>query len=401
MKSKKAYLAATAVLLGGMWMSVSTVHAKINIEPVIITSYGYDSNFWKAEDDETAVGTVQIRPGVRTKYDTGKTIINFDAFLEAYMYHDYDTPPVGVQDADDDNYLGAFVEFSGVTRLTDRIDLGLDETFSLTRDSAASDDFYDSIDREKYYINSLSPNVYYDFGNKFGIGLSYLNLWTAYIGEGEDSVQNQGMIDVDYNFTETSRVFLSYEFYSRDYADETSTYTSNRLKLNAEHQFNYFIVNAGAGYHKRSFDEAGLDDIDKFSWNVGLSGQNPPAPEADPKTYMDLTISQDINDAGSGNSYYTATKAELELGHIFIERVETSLSGYVQNSNYEFYQGASSDRDDTTYAVSGLVGYKFLRRGQVNLELGYKNRDSNEEGKSYSDTYGMISLEFGLDLGVM
>lgn len=400
MKSTSKKLAAGLVIAGCTAFSQPVV-ARLNVEPVIIVGYGYNSNFWRSEEDKVAVGTTEIKPGVKVGYETGKTIIDFDFFLEGYMYNDYDTPPEGVSDADDDNYIGLFGDFSGVHQTTDRITLGLDETISLTRDPAASDDFYDSIDREKYLINRFSPNAYYDFGNRFGLEVRYINVYTDYLDNGEDSIQNEGDFKLFYNFTDDKAVFLSYDIWTRDYENNTSKYLSNRVKLNYEQQFNYFSFNIGGGYHNRNFNDDRFDDLDLFSWNISLTGQNPPLPDENPRSYMVLAISQDMNDAGSGNSYYTATKYEAEFGHIFLERIVTSVGGYVQQSDYEIYRGSTSGRDDTTYAVKGLVGYKFFRRGKVNFEIGYKDRDSNIAGRSYSDTYGMISVEFGMDFGVL
>lgn len=401
MNKTKRYALTAVLLCSCSGAAVTSVQAKMNIEPVIVTGYRYNSNFWRSEDNEVAVGSIEIKPGVKANYETGKTQIDLDAFLEGYIYNDYDTPPEGVNDADDDNYVGAFIDLMAANQTTDRINLGVDETFSYTRDPAASDDFYNSIAREKYLINRFSPNAYYDFGNKFGVALRYINLYTDYQEGGEDSIQHQGLFDLDYYFKPTSRLFLTYDIWTRDYDRSSATYLSNRVKLNYEHQFNFFTVSAGAGYHNRNFDNDVYEDLDLFSWNISVLGQNPPAPDENPKSYMNLTISQDMNDAGAGNSYYTATKAEAEFGYIFLERIVTGLEGYIQQSDYELYLGENADRDDTTYAVSGSVGYKFWRRGEVNFELGYKDRDSNLEGRSYKDTYGLVTLEFGLDLGVL
>lgn len=295
--------------------------------------------------------------------------------------------------------LALLLSFSLLNQTTDRLSLGLDENFSLTRDPAGADAFSNSVDREKYLLNRLSPNAYYELGERFGLGANYENLLTDYADDGEDSMQNLGGLDLYYNLTRQSAVYLSYEYWMRDY-DQTSTdYTSNRVKLNYEQQINYLTLSAGAGYHNRSFDNDTTDDLDAFSWNLTVDWQNPPQPETEPKTFMNLTIAQDLNDAGDGDSYYIATRAEGEVGHIFQEKFVTSLGGYIQESDYELFLGEASDRSDTTYSVNGTVGYKFWRNGQLNFEVGYTDRDSDLAGSSYSNTYGLVSLDFGLDLG--
>lgn len=401
MKSTTSRFVTAGLIITGCMLVSEPAFSVMNIEPMITTSYRYDSNFWMSEEDEVAVGTIEITPGVQIGYESGKTTFDLDFFIESYMYEDYDTPPEGVSDADDDDYIGLYGDFTGTTQTTDRLALGLDETISYTRDPASSDDFYDSIDREKYLINRFSPNLYYDFGNRFAFEARYVNVYTDYQEDGEDSIQNEGDFKFFFNFSDNRAAFLSYEIFNRDYDQDSSEYLSNRLKMNYEQQFNFFTFLVGGGYHHRDFDKESLDDIDIFSWNISLSGQNPPAPDDNPKSYMDIGIKQDLNYAGSGDSYYTATKYNVEFGHIFLERIVTSLEGYIQQSDYEVYQGEESGRNDTTYSVKGLIGYKFLRRSKVNFELGYKDRDSNTDGNSYSDTYGIISVDFGMDFGVM
>ncbi len=390
-----ALSAASCLLVTG------SATAKMNIEPIIITGYQYNTNFWKSEVDETAVDTIFVKPGVKFGYETGKTIIDFDFLVEGYWYSDRDTPPEGVRSAGDDNYVGFFGDFSGTYQATERISLGLDDIGSYTRDAAASDDFSDSILRSKYFINRFSPNAYYDFGNRMGLELRYTNTYTDYIDEGEGSNQNAGIFNLFYNFNEQAAIYLGYDVWTRDYEESTSSYLSNRIKLNYEHQFNNLTLNGGAGYHNRNFDEEIFEDLDLFSWNISLEGQDPPAPEEDPKAHMLVKIGQEMNDAGSGNSYYTATRLDVELGYLFLERIVTGINGYIQNSDYQQYRGEETDRDDTTYELSGKIGYKFLRRAEVNFELGYRDRDSNYPGRSYTDTFGIVRLELGMDYGVL
>lgn len=401
MKVFKKAIISISVLSLGCFSFVSTSSARMNIEPIIITGYEYNSNFWRSEVAGVAVDTFYVKPGVKVGYETGKTVIDFDFLIEGYMYHDQDTPPLGVRDADEDNYVGLFGDFSWFTRVSDRVGLTLDNVISYTRDASQSDVFSDSIEREKYLINRFTPSGYYDFGKKFSLGASYQNTYTNYQDDGEDSIENMGLFNFYYNFNERISTYISYDIWSRDYDQNSTTYLSNRVKINYSHQFNNFSLEAGAGYHNRSFDDPTIENLDLFSWNVSLEGQDPPVPDEDPRAYMVLAFSQDMNDAGAGNSYFTATRVDAEVGYLFLERIITEVKGYYQKSDYEYYLSNQTDRDDQTYSISGVVGYKFLRRGKINFELGYNDRNSNLAGRSYSDSFGIISLEFGLDLGVL
>ena len=378
----------------------ATAQARVNIEPIITVGTEYHSNYWLAEEDELGVETYSIKPGVRLNYDNGKTIVDAAFILESYWYRDSDDPAAGVPSAEENDYVGYYGEFSGTTAVTDRITLGLDDTSSITRDVSLTDPLSNSTNREKYFINNFSPNAYYDFGNKFGLGARYTNLYIDYQEDGEDSVQNMGTFDLYYNLNTRSAYFLSYKVWAKDYDLDSSDYLSNQVKMNYSHQFNYFTVEAGAGYHHRSFSQD-FDSLDLFAWNITVEGQDPPAPDTEPRAHMSMILGQNMNNEGDGDTYYTATRIEAEFGYVFMQKIDTAIKGYYQNSDYDMEDGIDTGRDDDTYSISALVAYEFWKHGTVSLEVGHRERDSNMNGESYNDNFGLLALEFGLDLGFL
>lgn len=385
------YAVLAAILLPACLVFVGTAHTRTYINAVLITGWEYNSNFWLAETDEVSVDTFYIKPGVEIGYESAKSKIEADFLLEPFWYNDRDTPPPNVRDASEDDYLGFTGNFLAETQATDRLHLGVTDSLRKTRDPAQSDALSDSTARDLYLINRFIPSAYYGFGDKFGLGLKYGNTYIDYTeGTSEGSKENRGVANFFYNLNRSASFFLSYDYWNRDYEYVTSTYDSNEVKMNYVQQFHYFSIDAGAGYHHRSFENDRLDSLDLIPWHLILRGQNPPAPDEDPRSHMLLSFRHDYNDLGSGNQYYIASRVTGEVGHIFMKKIETKLEGYYQNSDY---QNNPLGRNDDTYEISGLMGYRFWEYGQVNFEVGYRTRDSNIEGMDYDDTFTLLTLE--------
>ena len=80
------------------------------------------------------------------------------------------------------------------------------------------------------------------------------------------------------------------------------------------------------------------------------------------------------------------------MGHIFLEKIETSLEGWYQNSDYKEYRGLTSSgsiqkRDDDRYYILGRIGYRFLDWMTFYVAGGYDERDSNIAGLSFDNTF--------------
>ena len=374
---------------------ITTTRAEVTIQPLIIVGWQYNSNYFRSEVDEIAVDTYFVKPGVELQYDTGRSQIVADFLLEPFWFNDRDTPPPGVRDPSDDDFVGFRGNLAAKTKLTDRVSLGLDDSIFKTRDPARSDVFSDSVERDKYIINRLSPYIYYDFGKRFDVSLKYTNTLTDFSEDlDEDSLEHKGTVNLFYNFSRRTAAFLSYDIWERDYDEESSTYLSNQVRLNIRKQFHRFKFSAGGGYHHRSFDDSTLDDLDLFSWKIKVEGQNPPAPESSPRARMMLAFGQNFNNAGTNDEYFVATRLDALVGYAFMGKINTEIQGYYQNSDYE---NDPENRDDDTYSISGLIGYNFWRKTTLAFEVGHTRRESNIAGRDYDDTFAAVTLDMRFD----
>ena len=362
------------------------------VTPKIAVGWQYDDNFWLSEDNEREVSTYLIQPGIELGYETAKSLISLNYTANAFFYDDHGSVDEDEQKASDDDFLGHTAIFQAETRPSGRWLLALDNSFWLTRNNAQTDRLGNFTDRDKYWLNRFTPRVYHDISRRFAAGLRYRNEQLEWIdGDNADSTEHRGIGDLIYKLSPTAQFDLEYQHWQRDFDGNTSDYTSNQLRLILRKQFKHISVEAGGGYQDREFDDSDQDDISTPAWMGAITGQWPPAPDRASSRFA-LKFEQNFNDNGLGSGYYVARRVTLVLGHIFLEKIETSIEGWYQNSDYEDERGLTSsgsiqNRDDDTYRILGRVGYRFLDWMTAYVAAGYQDRDSNHDGLSYDNTF--------------
>jgi hypothetical protein len=395
------------LLLAAVIVSISlpmTVLAapKLNIKPTFSASWRADSNFYYAQDTERDVYTYTLQPGVEVGLETAKSALTLGYTLDAYFYDDRDTVPPGELPSDEDDYIGHTGILQAKYQAFDRLALGLNESFYLTRDPGESDEFSNSVDREKYYINRFEPIALYEFGRKFNAGLKYRHTKIHYTsGDIENSDENRGVFDLIYNFTTKTSLDFEYQHWKKDYERFTSDYASNQAKLIFRKQFRILTISAGAGYQNRNFDDNSIEDIDVFTYHLNLGGEGT---LANRRSYIGLNIAQNANDQSPGSNYFIATRFILKGGHEFSRKLSGDVRALYQISDYERTTGLTpggntAEREDDTYEISGSLNYLFARWMTFSGTAGFEKRDSNLVGLDYENTFFILKLGFTYDLG--
>ena len=389
----KKYLYLLTAIIASLPFPVSICTAQnLSIRPKISTSWQVDSNYYLAQELEREVYTYKIQPGFRVNFEAAKSTFMLDYSLDAYYYDDRDSVPSGEQPTDDDDFVGHTLTSEARYQAFDRLLVGFNESFYKTRDPGESDIFSNSVDREKYYINRLTPIVVYDFGPKFTARLQYRRTDINYSSSNiEDSIENRGLFNLVYNFTRRSSMDFEFQYWEKDYDAGTSDYSANQTKLIFKKQLRIFEISAGAGYQNRSFDDSGLDDIDVFTYHLDFDGEGT---LANRRTYISLNFEQNFNDQSTGNNYYTATRFILRGGHEFSRKLSGDLEASYMIADYE-----ESSRNDDIYEFSGSISYKLARWLTFSVTGGIEERDSNISGLDYDNTYFITNLEFDYNLG--
>jgi len=373
---------------------------RIIITPHIETSYEYNSNFFRTEKNTASVSTWNISPGVGVIYKTAKTKISVDGTLERNQYYGSSGRTYG--NPSNYNYTGGKASVEITSQVTNRLTVGVKDDLRSTRDPEYIDEYSQQTGFAKYTTNSFTPNIYYDFGNKFGIGARYQNsliTWNDSYGPGEeDYSENRGAIDAFYNLNRSTAIYLEYQLWKGSYDGQSSDYWANQVTLNASKQFNYFTLTAGAGYYSRSFDNSGLKTLDGVTWKIVADGRDRSreGEERKSRSFVNAALIHDVNNYGSGNSYYAATRLQLKGGYLFREKLEVSGMALYQN---EDYQMNPSNRTDDLYVLSGRIAYEVRDKLVLAVEGGYRDRSSDAAGQSYNDTFIMAKLEYAYSFG--
>jgi len=366
-----------------------------------------DSNYYKTDFEEAKIYTYLVRPGIELGYETEKSLVVFDYTLDAYFYDEKDTPPPGRRSVKD--FIGHALRLKSRTKPNDRLTVVLDNSFYKTRNPEQSDALSNKEVREKYWINRLSPVVFYDFAPKFTAGARYRRTDIEYTSDRSgqpDSTEHRGIFDLIYSFRPTASLGLNYQHWKMDYDHNNdrfenerfeSDYKSDQIGLILKKSYRVFSFEAGAGYQKRRFDESDRDDIDTPVFHGVVKGEKG-------KSHFALRADQNFNNYYDGFDYYVARRVTLEVGHIFVEKLPVVIRGGYQNSDYEEFRGFSSSgnlkkRNDDTYGIQGSIGYIVTDWLTAEGKAGYDNRDSNLLGFDYNNKYGMVELKFAYDVG--
>ncbi len=368
---------------------------KIRIAPKISASGRYDSNFYKTPENERDVFTWLVQPGIEMEYYTAKSSVTLGYSLDAYFYQDGDDAPAGERDADDDDYFGHTLNFNAQTTPGSKLTLELDEVFYKTREESKADRFANDTRRNRYFINRLTPGLYYRWNERFAAGAKYSNTITEYSKDtDEDSTEHRGIFDLTYYLSPLSSLTLDYQIWDRNYDVDISDYTSNQMELVYRRQAKYLGVEAGGGYHNRTFDDSSRDSTDFFHYHLGLSAQTA-------KSRGKLVFEENYNDPINPDDLYKARRLSLNLGHTFGQYLSAGASGFYQMNDYEGwaqYRGGTKDRSDDLYGVSANIGYRFAQWLKMGLEGGYQQRDSNLGEFDYDNQFIMLKLDSAYDM---
>ena len=156
---KKGLISVLAITIGiCLSMPVTVLGAgRFIIHPKFTTGWQVESNYLRSETDEQEVFTYLLQPGIEVGYETAKSLVSLDYTLNAFFYDSRDSVPPDQPDASDDDYLGHTALFQAQTRPIERLLLGLDDSFLLTRNPAQTDSLGDFTERDKYWINRFTP----------------------------------------------------------------------------------------------------------------------------------------------------------------------------------------------------------------------------------------------------
>ena len=362
---------------------VSLSRAQTTFIPNVLFNTGliYDSNYYYLPTDEKSVTTFLVQPGFEIGLETAKSQVAFRYTLDANYYNQ----------SDEDDFYGHSALLLGDIELTDRLNLDLKDRFVYTRDPAQLDPVGTPANREKYLQNRFHPTLSYHFEPKFTVAASYQNWITDYTDDAlEDAVGNQGAIDLIYHLNLSTAIDLEYQYWTMDYDGKTSDYQSQLLWFKARKEWRLVSLEAGIGYHERSYDDPELEDNDTFIYSLELEGVSKSG-----KSRYSLSALQNYNYLGmQGNDYYKAYRFSGKYDYDVTMRITAGLEASYQNKDY-----INSPLVDDIYTVAGDAGYQIKEWLKLVVSVSYEKRDSNEDLSDYDKLAALIELRFDYDFG--
>jgi hypothetical protein len=370
--------------LGASWVwgaHAMADQARKSITPLFMANVQYENNFYKSPSFEMDVWTTMLQPGLEAEIETERSYASVYYTLDAYYYS-------GLEE--DLDFVGhTFKLATGTRSRSDRFHLTLRDKFNRTRDPAGLDYLNNSVSTNEYSINEFAPELLYDFG-RASIRLAYGNIWIDYKEplSGEDSVENRGIAEWKYRLDKANALGLNYQYAKVDYDGPVSDYDSHQGKVIYERQGKKLKLDLGAGWQTRAFDDAALDDISGFVWDLMLRTKGLQ------KTEFIFRADGNFNSWSSNSDYYDATKLAVTVNHDFVADLQGRLYGSYQKSDYEF-----TDRNDDTWTLEASLAYTVTRWMAVSGAVGTENRDSSLDTQDYDNVYGFAMLSFVYPIG--
>ena len=396
---------------------------KITIKPMMTLSAKHDSNFYGDEKNEQGVYSFMIQPGFRVGLELPKTSLDFAYMPEAYTYTSSSSEEDDSPNSSDLDYIGHLLSLSIRHQRTDHLAFGLDNGFYVTRYPYFYDRLSTTIDNQKYWTNRLSPYVFYDFRDRFTLGLRFNWRKIVYDDDDEavhetggdysgDSDEYRWIVSFGMDPTRTTTIDLDYQFWELEYDDErlAGNYSGQWIMATGQKRFKYFALDAGIGFNWQDYEDGDLEDQSTVTYKFGITGQDPPPAER--RRHLGKVFIRPINhfylgyvrNANTYGSYYTADRFILSLGGLFWDRIDTQARGWYQIGDYKSYTSSNPEerdkkRKDKTYDISLRMAYVFTESLSLSLTGGRTERDSNLEGYSYVNDYVILSADFNYDLG--
>lgn len=363
-----------------------TVQAEVVVKPYISVDGISTNNYFRAETGTISLRILTLQPGITIDAFTDRSRLLLDYKLSHWSHYNESA----VFTASDLNYIGHDLSLFAATSLSARTQVGLTDTFTLTRDPAALNALNNSVARDVYYINEIGPFLSYNIAEKGTIRIDLKNQFLKYTENvlKENSYENRGILTLTYNFNDITHIDLEAQTWKRVYSLLTNDFTSSQGKVIFRYDFTEFAqANIGGGFQRRTFKNNAMSALSGTTFSAGLNLETD-------RNLLFISFDHNINEISTDDNYYMANILSVYYKNQLTRRISALVGGSYQNNNY-----MTSTRVDTSRNIFGGFGIKlFNKRLELSSEYHYTVRNSNVSGQSYNENSILLKGDFSFNV---
>jgi hypothetical protein len=356
----------------------------------------YDDNIFSTEKNQSRDLITYINPGLQINSRGLRYAIALDYQMAVTKYADLDSAPgINLRELD---YIGHNLRLMAKRMINDRLKVGVEELFLLSRRPTDVSFATNQISAAKYFRNWVSPYLEHQLSDRTSLRLKFRFDTLHYLETLTPSDENSSAYSVDvtlgHELNSRTNVYVDARALTRDYEISTN-YNAYQAVVGITRKFNpRYRGEISFGAQQKYFDKQIKGQVGDTTRMIGMAK----LVRETKKTLAELSFSHYPADLGMENSYYSVDRASLNFFYSPYSKTSLAASIFFEGLGYDEEKGLTESghwekRDDKLYGGDFLIQYT-LKRWLI-LSLGYTRieRDSNLINSDYKENRVFFSIK--------
>jgi hypothetical protein len=307
-------------------------------------------------------------------------------------YADLDSAP-GI-DLKDLDYIGHNLRLMAKRMISDRLKVGVEELFLLSRRPTDVSMVSNQISAAKYYRNWLSPYLEHQLTDRTSLRLKFrfddLHYLETFTPSDEDSTAYSVDVTLGHELNSRTNVYVDARAMARTY-DFSADYNAYQAVVGIARKFNpRWRGEISLGAQRKDFDKEIEGVVENSTKMIGMAKIT----RETNKTLTELAFAHYPADLGTGNSYYSADRVSLDFFYSLYAKTRLAASIFFEGLGYDEEENWRGDkRDDKIYGGDFLIQCPL--KNWLILSFGYTRiqRDSNLSNSDYNENRVFFSIK--------
>lgn len=356
----------------------------------------YDDNIFSTEKNQSRDLITYINPGLQLNMRGLRYAIALDYQMAVTKYADVDSAPgIDLRDLD---YIGHNLRLMAKRMINDRLKVGVEELFLLSRRPTDVSFAAKQISAAKYYRNWVSPYLEQQLSDRISLRLKFrfdtLHFLETFTPDDEDTSGYSVAATLGYELNPRTDVYFDARAMTRTY-DISTDYNAYQAVVGMTRKFNpRYRGEISLGAQQKYFDKEIKGQVEDTTSMIGMAK----LVRETKKTIAELSFAHFPADLGVGNSYYSVDRASLDFSYSPYAKTRLSASIFFEGLGYDEEKGYTESghwgkRDDKLYGGDLLIQYTL--KNWLILSLGYTRieRDSNLRNSDYKENRVFFSIK--------